>query len=134
MIWVSLVLSVAAAELPSVDEPVRTGARNTKDTAVVIGVQDYDHLGTALHAGRDAEEVAEWLEYTRGVNKRYLFVAEDPNDDELRSVVARGVARVKPGGTLWIYYSGQGAVVDGTARIFGTDTTKDELSSALSLP
>ena len=40
MIWVSLVLSVAAAELPSVDEPVRTGARNTKDTAVVIGVQD----------------------------------------------------------------------------------------------
>ena len=134
MIWVSLVLSVAAAELPSVDEPVRTGARNTKDTAVVIGVQDYDHLGTALHAGRDAEEVAEWLEYTRGVNKRYLFVAEDPNDDELRSVVARGVARVKPGGTLWIYYSGQGAVVDGTARIFGTDTTKDELASALSLP
>lgn len=134
MIWVSLVLSVTAAELPSVDEPVRTGARNTKDTAVVIGVQDYDHLGTALHAVKDAGEVAEWLEYTRGVNKRYLFVAEDPNDDELRSVIARGVARVKPGGTLWIYYSGQGAVADGTARIFGTDTTKDELASALSLP
>ncbi|MCK6522523.1 caspase family protein [Myxococcota bacterium] len=134
MIWVSLVLSVTAAELPSVDEPVRTGARNTKDTAVVIGVQDYDHLGTAQYAVKDAAEVAEWLEYTRGVNKRYLFVAEDPNDDELRSVIARGVARVKPGGTLWIYYSGQGAVADGTARIFGADTTKDELSSALSLP
>lgn len=134
MIWVPLSLGAAlAAELPSVDVPPRTAARASRDAAVVIGVQDYDHLGTVPYAIKDAEAWLAFLEATRGINRRTLFFAENPNDDEMRQVIARGVARVRGGGTLWIYYAGQGVVAEGQARILGADLTRDELPGALSI-
>lgn len=134
MTLLSLLLPVAlAADPPSINTPVKTGLVNKKDAAVVIGIEDYDHLNDVPFALADSAAVYSWFQDTRGIYKRNLFSADNPDDDELRSTISRAIARVQKGGTLWIYYVGQGGVADGKARLPGADLTPDQMANALSI-
>src|SRR4030095_13331357 len=111
----ALLLLVAAATptlapLSEIDGPLPGAMPAPTDAAVVIGNEDYRTLPDVPFAGRDARAVEGYLRATRGVPAdRIVFVADATRDDML-AALARGAANVGKGGTLWVYFVGQGAV------------------------
>ena len=93
-----------------IDGPLPGALPATTDAAVVIGNEDYRTLPDVPFAGRDARAVEGFLRTTRGVPAdRIVFVADATREDML-GALARGTAKVGKGGTLWVYFVGQGAV------------------------
>ncbi|MCB9741372.1 MAG: caspase family protein [Alphaproteobacteria bacterium] len=135
MTLLSLMLPVAlAGEPPSIDAPVATEARDWRSAAVIIGVEDYEELADVEYAVADAAAMRGFMESTLGIHKSRLFYPEEADDREMQAVLGRGIARVRSRGTLWIYYAGQGAIVDGEAHIMGKDARPDQLADTMSLP
>jgi len=100
----------ALAPLSEIDGPLPGAMPAPTDAAVVIGNEDYQTLPDAPFAGRDARAMEGFLRTTRGVPAdRIVFVADATRDDML-DALARGTAKVGKGGTLWVYFVGQGAV------------------------
>ena len=98
------------APLSEIDRPLPGAMPAPTDAAVVIGNEDYRTLPDVRFAGRDARAVEGYLRTTRGVPAdRIVFVADATRDDML-GALARGSAKVGKGGTLWVYFVGQGAV------------------------
>ncbi len=62
LLWTS-----AAFAIPDLDEPARTGARASSDSAVIVGLEDYFVLPDVPYAKRDATVMYETLVYTRGI-------------------------------------------------------------------
>jgi hypothetical protein len=96
--------------LSEIDAPLPGAMPAPTDAAVVIGNEDYRTLPDVPFASRDARALEGFLRHTRGVPAdRIVFVA-DATRDEMLGALARGTARVGKGGTLWVYFVGQGAV------------------------
>lgn len=126
-----LPLAVAtAATPPSLDTPPPTGPRSKKDVAVVVAVEDYETLPDAIGAKKDAAAIGAWLATSRGVDPKRLTVVEDASAVTARSAVSRAAREVKRGGTLWIYWAGHGALVDGERVLLGKDATVEALGDA----
>jgi hypothetical protein len=125
--------STALAAPPSIDEPLRTGLRSDLDAAVVVGIEDYAFTPDVPHARADAEAVRRWLLYTRGVPQAAIEALTDTSREQILAAVERGRARVKPGGTLWVYVAGHGAAStrDGQRMVLGVDVMP---SSAVTFP
>lgn len=132
MLLFSLAVATAATP-PSLDAPPAGGPRAKKDVAVVVSVEDFEVLPDATGAKKDAAAMGAWLATTRGVDPKRLTVLEDSNAATARTAISRAARDVKRGGTLWIYWAGHGALVDGKRVLLAREATPDSLPQA-SLP
>ncbi|MBM4390300.1 MAG: caspase family protein [Deltaproteobacteria bacterium] len=117
------------AELPSIDDPLRTGSVARADAAVIIGVEDYGYLPDVPHARRDAEAMRAFMVYTRGVAAERVVTLGDRDGRAkmLEAIDALG-RQVGPGGTAWVYFAGHGAASPRTREriLLPGNTTPDE--------
>jgi formylglycine-generating enzyme required for sulfatase activity len=116
-----------AASLPDFAEPARTGQHNPKDAAVVIGVEDYFDVPDVPFARADAQAFDDFIRYTRGVSDDRVTRLLDARAGDIRRAVQDQGKRVGPGGTLWVYFAGHGAM-DPTAErrlLLGRDASTD---------
>lgn len=120
----ALSLTVAlAAELPDVDQPLRTGARAPHDAAVVVGIEDYLLLPDVPHAGRDARAITDFLISTRGVPVERVRTLTAASREQIVAAVAQAGASVGGDGTVWVYFAGHGVAApsDGRRLLLGDD-------------
>jgi uncharacterized caspase-like protein len=116
-----------AASLPDFAEPARTGQHNPKDAAVVIGVEDYFEVADVPFARADAQAFDDFIRYTRGLSDDRVTRLLDARAGDIRRAVQEQGKRVGPGGTLWVYFAGHGAM-DPTAErrlLLGRDASTD---------
>ena len=105
-----LLAPALAADLPSVDTPVKTGASAKGDAAVVIGIEDYAYLPDATYAARDADAMYAFLVYTRGIpSSRVRLLKGGVSRMQIEEAVATAGGLVGPGGTAWVYFAGHGS-------------------------
>lgn len=124
----TLLCSLAtAADAPSIDEPAALGMRSKKDAALVVAVEDYLTLPDAVHARRDGAAFQGWLVGSRGLDATRVTTVEDATRSSARTGLEAAVKAVKKGGTLWIYWTGHGAVVDGQRVLLGSEATPEDL-------
>lgn len=106
----SFAATPTSGPVSEIDAPLPGAMPAPTDAAVVIGNEDYRTLPDVPFASRDARAVEGFLRTTRGVpSDRIVFVA-DATRDAMLAALARGAASVGKGGTLWVYFVGQGAV------------------------
>ncbi len=119
--------AAALATPPSIDDPLRSGARADADAALVIGVEDYAFVPDVPYARADAEAVRRWLLYTRGVSQGSIEVVTDGSREQILAALARTRSRVGAGGTAWVYFAGHGAAStkDGARMLLGVDVMAD---------
>ena len=123
-----LLFAMPAWALPTLDDPVKTGARADADSAVVIGIEDYFVLPDVPYADRDADLVHDTLVHTVGVPTDRIPAPDEgckPRADPQGGL--RGGARTGQGGRVWVYYSGHGAASPetGDRMILGADAQSD---------
>ena len=127
MIALALLTFAQAGSLPDFAEPARTGQHNPKDAAVVIGVEDYFDVPDVPFARADAQAFDDFIRYTRGVSDERVTRLLDARAGDIRRAVQDQGKRVGPGGTLWVYFAGHGAM-DPTAQrrlLLGRDASTD---------
>lgn len=116
-------LPAVLAALPTLDEPLRTGAAAPEDAAVVVGFEDYAFLPAVAYARADAQAFADWLLYSRGLAPdRVTLLSAGTAEDVLAAVQrARGLAGAD--GTVWVYYAGHGtaSTTDRRLLLLGDD-------------
>lgn len=110
-----LALAAFAASPPSVDDPLATKQKAKKDVALVIGVEDYAELPDAPGARLDAKAAEAFFRTTRGVKD--VRRVDDPKGDDLAAAVGDAAKAVKGGGTLWVWFSGQGGLDEKSKRV-----------------
>ncbi len=112
-----LSLPALAAELPSIDEPLRSGQKSPRDAVVVIAAEDYLSLPDVAFANRDAQAVYNLLLYTRGIpSDRIKLLKGQVDSGTIRREIAAKGKLVGRGGTVWIYFAGHGAVHPSTGE------------------
>ncbi|MDP2305789.1 MAG: caspase family protein [Pseudomonadota bacterium] len=117
----ALVTAALAASPPSFDAPAVSGMRSKKDSAVVIGVEDFTRLVDAPGALADAAAMRDYLVTTRGIDAKRVLSINDATGDSAREALTAAVKNVKRGGMLWIYWAGHGDTVDGQRVLLGAD-------------
>lgn len=122
--------SAEAAGPPSVDTPIRMQGATGKDAAIILANEAYLALPQATYAGVDARAARDLLMNGLGISKSRVLFAENATAAQLQDAIKRGVGRVKKGGTLWIYYAGYGATVNGQRTLLGVDANPDEVEKA----
>lgn len=119
---IALLAAAVAAEPPSLESPVATGARARKDAALIVGNQDYATLADAPGAAADAEAFTGFVVATRGVAAERVLTLVNADANQIRAGVQAAAKHVKKGGTLWIYWSGHGALDgNGQRTLLGVD-------------
>ncbi|MCB9687920.1 MAG: caspase family protein [Alphaproteobacteria bacterium] len=129
--WWAWVPALAGDRLPSVDQPLRSGATAPEDAAVVVGVEDYFVVPDVPFARRDAEAFYDYLVYTRGLDPdRVALMVDGASAETIEAAVRNAVGAIGPGGTLWFYFSGHGgAANDGARLLLGDDVRSDAYES-----
>lgn len=119
-------LAASAADLPDLDEPLRTGASAPADAAVVVGIADYLFLPDVPFADRDAALVRDWLVSTRGVPPERVRVLTAGAREQILGAVEAAGRDAGPDGTVWLYFAGHGVASPGTGRrlLLGDDTRR----------
>ncbi|MCK6528516.1 formylglycine-generating enzyme family protein [Myxococcota bacterium] len=105
-------LGAPGAVPPDLKPALRTGARATKDAAVVVGIRRHAFLGQVQGADADAEAFSELLIRTRGVPRKRVrrIPGESASARAIWNGVTEQAARTGRGGTFWFYFSGHGAL------------------------
>ncbi len=119
------------AGAPSIDDPLRTGARSPADAAVVIGIEDYAFLPDVPYAERDAQAMEDLFVYTMGIPyDRVQRLGAGASKEKILAAVDEAASLVGPEGTLWLYYAGHGAASPSTGErmLLGVDTMADATS------
>jgi formylglycine-generating enzyme required for sulfatase activity len=115
LLLLALVSPTWAADLPSIDTPLKTGLSAKADAAVVIGVEHYGYLPSVPYAERDAQAMYDFLLYTRGVRSSRITLLKGANSrKKIRDAVAEAGEGVGPGGTMWVYFAGHGTASPST--------------------
>ncbi len=130
----ALALAALAATPPSLEAPAASGTRSKKDAGVVIGVADYTSLPDAASVRADAAAMHAYLLSTRGLDPKRLTSVDDATADSARAALERAAKDVKRGATLWIYWAGHGAVIDGKRVLLGADVDDSASPGASALP
>lgn len=106
-----LVFDGFATELPSIDEPLRTGRRADGDYGVVIGIESYPFLAAmdVAFAHRDAEAFESLLIYTLGVPPDRVELLRGGSREQIEAALAQAGEQTGPDDTVWVYFSGHGA-------------------------
>lgn len=120
-----LILATAAmAAPPSVDTPLKTGARAPDAAAVVIGIEDYAFVPDVPYATRDAAAVRDFLVYTHGMAPaRVELLPPTANRELILEAAERAADRAGPDGAVWLYFAGHGAADPSTGEhlLLGVD-------------
>ncbi len=102
--------------LPSegVDDPPASGTNGEDAWAVVIGIENYrEGLAPASHAEDDARAFAAYVERTLNVPPSHIktLVGERASRADIASALEEWLPRnaVKPGGKVYVFFSGHGA-------------------------
>ncbi len=119
-----------AATPPSLETPVSSGMRSKKDVGVVIAVEDFATLPDAVGAKKDGAAIRGWLAATRGVDEKRISVLEDATAASARTAISRAAREAKRASTLWIYWAGHGAWLDGKRVLLGADADPAALGDA----
>lgn len=92
--------------------PPETKREAPADFAVVVGVEEYPHIANADYAAADAKLFRDLLRDTVGVpeNRIVLLINADANKGSVVDALSRGREAVAEGGTLWLFFSGHGAL------------------------
>ena len=124
----ALIFALAApsygAPLPDIDEPLRAGARAPRDTAVVVGIQDYTHIADVPWATRDAQAFYRLLIYTLGLSaSRVRLLDQGASHEMIRDALAQAAEQAGGEDRVWFYFAGHGAASsrDGERMILGQD-------------
>jgi hypothetical protein len=118
----------AGPRYPSLDSPVRTGAKAPNESAVVIGLEDYPFLGSGVpSARRDADAFDDLLVYTRGVPMQNIQTLKTGAREQILAAVERAANEAGKGGTVWVYFAGHGAANPRTGErmLLGDDVRAD---------
>lgn len=117
----AFVTAALAVAPPSFDAPAASGMRSKKDSAVVIGVEDFSRLPDAPGALKDAAAMRDYLVSTRGIDDKRVVSVNDATADSAREAITAAAKNAKRGAMLWIYWSGHGEVVEGKRMLLGAD-------------
>jgi hypothetical protein len=124
--FVLLTLSMASADVPDVDQPLRSGISSPLDAAVIVGIEDYAFLPDVPYASRDAEGVYQTMVYTRGVPAERVQLLKSANRDQVLRAVETAAQQAGGQGTVWVYFAGHGATAqDGQMMLVGDDAKRD---------
>lgn len=120
----------AHAQVPSIDQPLRTGAMAPADAAVVVGLEKYAYVAEVPYATRDAHAFRDFLVYARGVPIDKVRLLTTASAKMIERAVTEAAADVGPGGTLWVYYAGHGAASssDGSRLLLADDVRQDPVA------
>lgn len=105
-----LFVTLSASVWPDVQTPVRTGYRAPADAVIAIGNRNYGHLPDTPYAERDADAFALWALHTRGVPPQNIHRVHNATHRLAIMKLEDAMRQVGEGGTLWVFFSGQGAV------------------------
>jgi hypothetical protein len=121
---------VAVVTLPSIDGPLRTGASAPKDSAVVVGLEDYAFIADVPYARRDADAFQSFLLYSRGVPSHRIRNLTSGAVEHIRSAVEAAGRETGAGGRVWVYFAGHGAASPVTRErmLLGDDVRSDATS------
>jgi uncharacterized caspase-like protein len=115
---------------PAVDPALRTGEKAPKDIALVIGNEGYATLPQFDRGMDDARAMRDWLQNSRGVNKKAIYALQDANREAILKEAKKAAGKVKSGGTVWIYFAGHGATgEDGKRMLLGADAGAGNLAA-----
>ncbi len=102
---------------PSIDRPLRSGARAPGDAAVVIGVEDYYQFPDVPFATADARAFRDLVVYTLGVPPdRVWHLSGQVTRRQMEEAVAEAGAATGSSGRLWIYFAGHGLASPSTSE------------------
>ena len=124
-------LLTLAWALPVIEPAVKTGARQDRDAALVIGVEDYFMLPDVPHADADADAFRDFLIYTRGLPEgRVRRLGRGASREQIEAAVQELGSSVGRDGTMWVYFAGHGATdpTTGERVVLGADTQADAAS------
>jgi hypothetical protein len=84
----------------------------SRDAALVVGVEYYDHYGELRGATVGARQWSRWLETIHGVPSDRLVTLTDSaaTCTDIRSAAANAASRVDAGGVLWVVFIGRGTL------------------------
>jgi hypothetical protein len=128
--FLALVAAAMAVSPPTFDAPAASGMRSKKDAAVVIAVEDFGQLVDATGTLKDAAAMRDYLVVTRGIDEKRVVTVNDATAASARAAIVLAAKDVKGGATLWIYWAGHGAVVDGKRVLLGADADPAALGAA----
>ncbi len=117
------VLAATVRGWPDIAPRAPSGQSHPDDYAVIVGVETHLALPVVPYAQRDARAVAAWARLSRGIPGHQVDLLLDPDGSDIARAIARGIDKVGPSGTLWVYFSGHGALSasDGTHLLLGAD-------------
>ena len=119
----------SGAELPSIDDPLRTGMQAAGDYGVVIGIESYPFLTgmNVAYAYRDAEAFETFLIYTLGVPPDRVDLLRGGSRGQIEAALRDAGSATGPDDTVWVYFTGHGAAsaADDERLLLG-DTVKQD--------
>ncbi|MBT3220346.1 MAG: SUMF1/EgtB/PvdO family nonheme iron enzyme, partial [Proteobacteria bacterium] len=124
---ITLLLATALAQVPNLDEPLRTGATEPNDVALVIGNEDYAFVPDVPYAANDARTFADWLVYTRGVPANRVETLVGAGREQVLAAARRAAGRATSESVIWVYFAGHGAADPGSGErlLLGDDVKQD---------
>lgn len=104
-------LACIAADWPDLTHPSPKTGGGEKDTAIIVGNEDYAFLPDVEGARANAEAWYLWFTKTRGVPAGRVRLLRDSEgtDVGIREALSSIKGQVEPGGTVWFVYIGHGA-------------------------
>ena len=115
-----------AADVPAIDAPIETGARASRDAAMVFSIEDYDQLPKASYARADADVMRAILLESVGLKSYRLRGGDQLDEAGIEAELRKAASRVRRDGTLWIYGAGHGATIDGELWMLAPGATLAE--------
>lgn len=142
LVLLASVISLAqgAEALPDlVGRPLRSGASNAGDAAVVIGVEDYVKVPDVPYAARDAQAFRELALYTLGVPASRIETLISVGGSYLAAresmigALERAGRSAGKGATVWVFFSGHGVAdpEEKSNRLLLGDDVQGDLKSFL---
>lgn len=110
MLHLLLALRVAVAdELPTIDEPFRSGASRANDAAVVVGIEDYYQFPDVPFATADARAFRDLAVYTLGIpSDRVKLLTGAVTKKQMTDAVDAAAKLAGSSGRVWVYFAGHG--------------------------
>jgi len=126
MIWLFLA-AVSAAPLPTIDDPLKSGAEAPHDAAVLIGLESYFAMPAVPYAERDAKAFADYLIYTHGIPSDRVRSVPMANREKILGAIEQAAELAGDAGTVWVYFAGHGGAspTTGERLLMGVDVQPD---------
>lgn len=114
LVALALLTLPAAGQTPGRAPPVTPALEGGRpmpaDVAIVVGNEDYRDLPQSVYSRADARAWADWLGRGRGLRANRITVLQDTTRADLLKALKVALGKVGKGGTLYLVFSGHGAM------------------------